>query len=119
MPLTEKGEKIKRQMVAQYGPEKGEEVFHASKNVGKITGVDAHVAPHPGKDIKPDDFQHMGFTKGEAAPIEKLVNECDALTTRLDAFERRRAMQRPKKVKPRTKDNMQPSMPHPKEPSGE
>jgi hypothetical protein len=108
VPLTEKGRKIKSAMVSQYGPEKGEEVFYASKNAGKITGVDTQA----------DDFQHMGFTKGEAAPIEKLVNECDALATRLDAFERRRAMRRPEKVKPRTKDNMQPSMPHPKEPAG-
>jgi hypothetical protein len=40
MPLTEKGEKIKGAMEKKYGPEKGEEVFYASKNKGKITGVD-------------------------------------------------------------------------------
>jgi len=106
MPLTEKGEKIKRAMAAQYGPEKGEQVFYASKNAGKITGVD---------DTKQDDNQHMGFTSGEAEPVKKLVSECDALSSRLDAFEKRRAMRRPTEVKPRTKDNMQPSNPHPKE----
>ena len=116
MPLTEKGEKILASMKKQYGPEKGEEVFYASKNAGKITGVDdAHIAPHPGKDIKPDDNQHMGFTKGSAKPIEKLVQACDALAARLDIFEKRHAMRQTKDVKPRTKDQMQPSNRHPKE----
>jgi hypothetical protein len=40
MPLTEKGEKIKGAMEKQYGAEKGEKVFYASKNKGTITGVD-------------------------------------------------------------------------------
>jgi hypothetical protein len=116
VPLTEKGEKIKGSMERQYGKEKGEQVFYASKNKGKISGVDdAHLNTHPGKDIKPDDNQHMGFSKGEAAPVEKLVQACDSLIARMDAFESRRAMKRPSDVKPRTKDNMQPSDPHPKE----
>lgn len=105
-------------MEKKYGPKKGEEVFYASKNAGKITGVDAHVTAHPGKDIKPDDNQHMGFTEGFAEPIKKLVTQADAISARMDAFERRRAMKKPEKVKPRTKDGMQPSMPHPKEPGG-
>lgn len=102
MPLTEKGEKIKGAMTSQYGKEKGEEVFYASKNKGKISGVD-------------DDAQHMGFTKGEATPVEKLAQACDSLLSRMDAFEKRRAMKKTAPVKPRTKDNMQPSDPHPKE----
>ena len=110
MPLTEKGQKIKSAMVKQYGPEKGEQVFYASKNKGKITGVDAHITS--------DDAQHMGFTGAGAEPVKKLTDACDSLLARMDAFERRRAMQRPKDVKPRTKDNMQPSMPHPKETGG-
>ena len=40
MPLTEKGKKIKASMKKQYGTEKGEDVFHASKQKGTITGVD-------------------------------------------------------------------------------
>ena len=88
--------------------------------------ADAHIAPHPGKSghkgghafVMPDDAQHMGFTKGEAEPVKKLVDACDSLITRMDAFERRRSMRRPEKVKPRTKDYMQPSQPHPKEPGG-
>lgn len=40
MPLTKKGEKIKRAMTAEYGPKKAERVFYASRNKGTITGVD-------------------------------------------------------------------------------
>lgn len=39
MPLTEKGRKIKREMVKQYGKEKGERVFYASERKGTIKGV--------------------------------------------------------------------------------
>lgn len=40
MPLTKKGAKIKRAMKEEYGPEKGERVFYASKNAGTVKGVD-------------------------------------------------------------------------------
>lgn len=40
MPLTPKGTKIKSAMQEHYGSEKGERVFYASKNAGKIKGVD-------------------------------------------------------------------------------
>jgi hypothetical protein len=40
MPLTKKGRQIMKSMVEEYGEEKGKEVFYASKNSGKITGVD-------------------------------------------------------------------------------
>jgi hypothetical protein len=103
MPLTAKGEKILSGMTEQYGEKRGKEVFYASKNAGKITGV--------------DDAQHMGFTS-DVEPIKKLTDSCDALTTRMDAFERRKAMRKVKDVKPRTKDYMHPSRPHPKEPGG-
>jgi hypothetical protein len=120
MPLTEKGEKILASMKKQYGPEKGEQVFYASKNAGKLSGVDDSLNPGWKVDIafpneKSDDNQHLGFTKGEAAPVEKLVSECDALAKRLDAFESRQHQRKPEQVKPRTKDGMQPSDPHPKE----
>lgn len=42
MPLTEKGKKIKSSMESQYGKEKGEQVFYASKNKGTIKGVEGH-----------------------------------------------------------------------------
>ena len=39
MPLTKKGKKIKRAMEKTYGKEKGEDVFYASQNAGKIKGT--------------------------------------------------------------------------------
>lgn len=39
MPLTTKGEKIKRNMEKEYGKDKGEEVFYASQNKGTIKGT--------------------------------------------------------------------------------
>lgn len=39
MPLSKKGKKIKAAMVAGYGKKKGERVFYASENKGKIKGV--------------------------------------------------------------------------------
>lgn len=41
MPLTPSGRKIKAAMQAEYGDEKGEEVFYASRSSGKIKGVEA------------------------------------------------------------------------------
>lgn len=40
MPLTQKGSKIMAAMKKQYGEKKGEGVFYASRNAGKIKGVD-------------------------------------------------------------------------------
>lgn len=40
MPLTKKGRKIKAAMQAEYGKEKGERVFYASANSGRIKGVE-------------------------------------------------------------------------------
>ena len=41
MPLTKKGSTIKAAMTKEYGSkEKGENVFYASKNAGKIKGVE-------------------------------------------------------------------------------
>ena len=40
MPLSKKGEKIKKAMTQQYGAKKGEQVFYASPNKGVITGVE-------------------------------------------------------------------------------
>lgn len=39
MPLTPKGKKIKKAMESEYGKKKGDSVFYASENSGKITGV--------------------------------------------------------------------------------
>lgn len=40
MPLTGKGRKILAKMSGEYGPKKGKQVFYASVNAGKITGVE-------------------------------------------------------------------------------
>lgn len=40
MPLTPKGRRIMRSMKEQYGPERGERVFYASRNKGAISGVE-------------------------------------------------------------------------------
>lgn len=40
MPMTKKGRKIMKSMEKTYGKKKAEQVFYASKNKGKIKGVD-------------------------------------------------------------------------------
>lgn len=41
MPLTKKGEKMLAAMKEQYGSKKGEEVFYATMNKGKIKGMES------------------------------------------------------------------------------
>lgn len=41
MPLTSKGQEILKNFVSEYGEKKGEAYFYASRNAGKISGVDA------------------------------------------------------------------------------
>jgi len=41
MPLTDKGKQILASMKKQYGDKKGEQVFYASINKGKIKGAEA------------------------------------------------------------------------------
>jgi hypothetical protein len=40
MPLTPKGRKVLNSMKSEYGDKRGESVFYASKNAGKISGVE-------------------------------------------------------------------------------
>lgn len=40
MPLTSKGSKIMHNMKREYGSDKGERIFYASRNKGRIRGVD-------------------------------------------------------------------------------
>ena len=40
MPLTKKGFKIRESMEKYYGKDKGDEVFYASINKGKIKGAE-------------------------------------------------------------------------------
>jgi hypothetical protein len=112
-------EKISKLRHEGYPQEQAIAIAH--RMAGAPKPDDAHRMGHTGGIItrlREDDNQHLGFIKGEAEPVKKLVESCDALSARIDAFERRRSMKRPEKVKPRTKDNMQPSIPHPKEPGG-
>ena len=39
MPLNEKGKKVRREMRKTYGKEKGDKVFYASENSGKLKGI--------------------------------------------------------------------------------
>lgn len=39
MPLTTKGKKVKAAMQRQYGKAKGERVFYATENKGKVRGL--------------------------------------------------------------------------------
>jgi len=101
--------------------EEGKSKETVNKNVNKLLekghSEEAAVGIATRKASKSDDNQHMGFTKGEAPDVKKLVSMCDALASRMDAFEKRKSMQKVAKVEPRTKDNMQPSNRHPKEPA--
>ena len=40
MPLTKKGKKIMKSMKKSYGKKRGEQIFYATKNKGKVKGVD-------------------------------------------------------------------------------
>lgn len=73
MPLTQKGQEILHAMEKNYPNEKkAKEVFYASKNAGKISGVDAEAGPPV-----PADYA----TKLDA--VEKAMVR---LGSRMDAF---------------------------------
>lgn len=65
MPLTSKGQKIMSSMKSQYGDKKGEQVFYASRNAGKISGVDPESSKngHQGSHLhKTEHHKRMGHT---------------------------------------------------------
>ena len=65
MPLTKKGEKIERHMEAEYGGKKaGERVFYASKNAGKITGVDRQQVMRRGGGFDGTDMLNRAIAAG-------------------------------------------------------
>lgn len=39
MPLSKKGQKIRKAMRKQYGRKKGDQAFYASANSGRLSGV--------------------------------------------------------------------------------
>ncbi len=59
MPLTAKGEKILAAMKREYG-KRGEQVFYASKNAGKITGIDRAAAQADEDDFSEDEAHREG-----------------------------------------------------------
>lgn len=75
MPLTDKGAEIKGAMAKEYGPEKGEKVFYASKNKGTISGVDE------GGDTTKD------FTESIAGPALSMALSDEDMETAMDRFD--------------------------------
>ena len=68
MPLTSKGEEIKKAMEEQYGKEKGEQVFYASANKGTITGT-GHGDKGLGLYDEPEKEEDCGDQAGPQAPL--------------------------------------------------
>tara|TARA_R100001509_G_scaffold162196_1_gene133228 strand:+ start:560 stop:1255 length:696 start_codon:yes stop_codon:yes gene_type:complete len=57
MPLTEKGKKLKKKFREQYGKKKGDSVFYAMENSGKLKKV---IKAKGGKDASKDNFGGSG-----------------------------------------------------------
>jgi hypothetical protein len=55
MPLTSKGKKIMSAMKKQYGADKGERVFYASRNKGRIKGVEKAKHRQEGGPVESDE----------------------------------------------------------------
>ena len=54
MPLTEKGKKLKAKFRGQYGKKKGDSIFYAMENSGKLKGI---LKAKGGADASKDDFK--------------------------------------------------------------
>jgi hypothetical protein len=113
MPLTAKGSEILAKMKSEYGDERGERVFYASKNAGKITGVDSESIRGDALDYEVEfveNDRHRSIWFSDRAEAERfrdkckkdpekedvrlnaprvrkdsLLSEMDAITARLDA----------------------------------
>jgi|TARA_R100000030_G_C3214978_1_gene114373 hypothetical protein len=72
MPLTDKGKKIMQSMKRTYGGRKGEQVFYATRNAGKITGVE--------KKAQGGTAGTLGLKKGGKAKSKSRVNEAGNYT---------------------------------------
>ena len=73
MPLTPKGHRIMASMKKEYGEKKGEEVFYASKNAGKLKGVDSD-----------DELSELELAKSKKRPIT--LAKLDAALSHLDKY---------------------------------
>jgi hypothetical protein len=88
MPLNKKGKKIKRAMTKQYGKKKGEKVFYAMENSGKLRkvtkakgGMDASKSDFGGGSKSPGggegrdrDYQQRGMSKADYAKSTQSQN---------------------------------------------
>jgi hypothetical protein len=78
MPLTDKGKEIKNKMVKQYGKKKGESVFYAMENSGKLKKV-VKLSVGGGRDASKSDFggntPGPGDTGGEGGYSPKSTNQ--------------------------------------------
>ncbi len=74
MPLTEKGRSILKSMEKIYGPEKAKQVLYASKNAGKISGIDA--AMYDDDVVRAD----------RSLKIDAICDAVGKLSTRIDAY---------------------------------
>jgi len=85
VPLTAKGKKLKKKFKEQYGSKKGESVFYATKNKGKLEGVEkaylGKAIKQPSETKKEFSMRHAyhtpfmkkpkGFFKGAQADTKK------------------------------------------------
>jgi hypothetical protein len=81
MPLTDKGREIMAAMKKEYGEEKGERVFYASANKGKITGV--HDQAPPVKAAPYPNTRRPAFDAAVAA-LDAVTKRFDELCERTD-----------------------------------
>jgi hypothetical protein len=66
MPLTKKGKKIMRSMKEQYGPDKGEGVFYASRNKGTIKGVEKMNRGGMTRQVSPGGLERAAAARASA-----------------------------------------------------
>ena len=65
MPLTKKGEEIKRSLVKEYGEKRGTSILYAGKNKGTFTGID-------------DVNKYMDAVKrGDSEGMKACLKECE------------------------------------------
>jgi uncharacterized protein len=87
MPLTAKGESLLEKFKEQYGEEEGTRIFYASKNAGKITGVDAHPRRRRRKVQQRDPFGREAGTYEEEdsgqlrLPLVTVVGDAESKIT--------------------------------------
>lgn len=85
MPLTEKGKEILAEMIKEYGTEKGHEVFYASANSGKITGVHDGIAPDPQEKFYEAETPILD-AQSVGNAVTRFCDSVDAMCARFDDY---------------------------------